>query len=387
MAETEGLHLFHNLPSGGGIRALSGMLSRIAPERPVRAWSPSGSHPLPELAGLTEEVLPFPDGSRIRGIRRLGGPLGPMARLRRLEKLCMRAAELMDAAGHGPALICNSMYVAAPPVLRFIRRPSAYFCFEYPRHIFEPGLVRRTGSRLSEAILAPLARMELEMDRRSVGAADLVIALSEYMAGRIGSVYGREARVVRPGVDSSFFSPSNRPGGGGFALSVGALWPFKGHDFAIRAAAGAGLRSIVVTADREFPGYGAFLERTAARARISLAVLSGLSDLELRELYRACSVVICGQHSEPYGLVPLEAMACGRPVVAVAEGGFVENIEHGITGFLTPREPDAAAEAVRKAVEAGRWADVGEAAREFVKKERSLEAGAEGLLAALGSLS
>ncbi|NLP05418.1 glycosyltransferase family 4 protein [Candidatus Fermentibacteria bacterium] len=387
MAEIEALHLFHNLPSGGGIRALSGMLSRISPERPVRAWSPSGSYPLQGVNGVTEESLPFPEGARLRGIRRLAGPLGPMVRLKRLELLCRRAAELMDDAGCGPALICNSMYVAAPPILRFLRRRSAYYCFEYPRHIFEPRLVKRTRGRLSEAILAPLARMEREMDRSSALAAGLVIALSEYMAGRIADIYGIKARVVRPGVDSYFFTPSNRPGGGGFALSVGALWPFKGHDFAIRAAAGAGLRSIVVTADREFPGYCAVLEKTAADSGIGLTVFSGLSDLELRELYRACSVVICGQHMEPYGMVPLEAMACGRPVVAVAEGGFVENIEHGVTGFLTPREPDAAAEIVAKAVEAGRWSGVGGAAREFVERERSLEAGAAGLLSALGSLA
>lgn len=387
MADILSLHLFHNLPSGGGIRALCGLLSRIARDRRVLVWSPSGSHPLEGVEGVAEESLPFPEGSRLRGIRRLGGPLGPMLRLKRFELLCRRAAELMDAAGCEPALVCNSMYVAAPPILRFIRRPSAYYCFEYPRHIFEPRLVMRTRGRLSEAILAPLVRMEREMDRRSVLAAGLVIALSEYMAGRIADIYGRKACVVRPGVDSSFFTPSNRPGGGGFALSVGALWPFKGHDFAIRAAARAGLRSFVVTADREFPGYSAVLERTAAESGIGLTILSGLSDLELRELYRACSVVICGQHMEPYGLVPLEAMACARPVVAVAEGGFVENVEHGVTGFLTPREPSAAAEAVERAVEAGRWSDIGSAARDFVVRERSLEAGAAGLLSALGSLS
>jgi glycosyltransferase involved in cell wall biosynthesis len=330
--------------------------------------------------------MPFPGGGPVRGIRRAGGAAVLIRRLRALEEVCRTAAAEIDSFGPDRVLVNNSMHVAAPPILGMLESISVYFCFEYPRHIYEPELVSRTGRRLTDALLAPLVRIEKRMDLESAVSAGSVAALSDYMAGRIEAVYGRRARVARPGIDTAFFSPAGASGGGGYALSVGALWPFKGHEFCIRASAAAGVREMLITGDRAFPGHAGRLARVAAGLGMRLTIMAGVSDAELRELYRNAAVVVCGQHSEPYGLVPLEAMSCGAPVVAVAEGGFPESIEDGVTGMLVPRDVRAAAEAIAcLAGDAARRVALGRAGREFVCANRTVRQGAEALRSILES--
>jgi glycosyltransferase involved in cell wall biosynthesis len=374
------LSIFHNLPSGGGIRALSLMLPRLCERFRVRLHQPAGSATpcAPPSCGI--EVWDFPESGRIPRAGRLLGPILPMRRLAVFERLCGRIAEAVDTGA--PVLVHNSMYVAAPPLLGRLQR-AVYYCFEFPRHIYDADLVRRTGSRLSEALLAPLVRMERRMDMEAARAAPATVTLSGYMASRLEAIYGTAPAVVRPGVDAVFFRPSGG-GRGRFVLSVGALWPFKGHEDVIRAAGAAGASQVVIVADRGYPGHGKALAALARRSGTSLLVLRGLHDAELRELYRRAGAVACFQHREPYGMVPLEAMACAAPVVAVAEGGLPESVRDGVTGLLVPREEEAMASALSRVLsDVALAAGLGDAGRDFVTLERTPEGAADCLAGAL----
>lgn len=340
---------------------------------------PEGSADLDLPPDVAFHRHPFPGSRRLSGLARLAAPVRALSRLGKFRALCSRIAATMNAEADA-ALVHNSMYVAAPPLLARLSVPSVYFCYEYPRHIYERSLIRRTGSPLLEALLAPLSAMEKRIDRESTAAAGSVACLSAYMAGRIKAIYGLRAEVIRPGVDSRFFCPSGRGGGGGYALSVGALWPFKGHEFVAAAVAAAGLRDLVIVADRELPGYRRRLRSLCGSLGVRALILGGLTDRELREVYRNAVVVVCGQAMEPYGMVPLEAAACGRPVVAADEGGLPENVLDAETGFVVPRDVSEAGDRIARLAGDPRGADaMGAAGRAFVLARRRREDAAEAL--------
>jgi glycosyltransferase involved in cell wall biosynthesis len=170
---------------------------------------------------------------------------------------------------------------------------------------------------------------------------------------------------------------------------VGALWPFKGHDAVIRAISllpeskRAPLR---IVADRELPGYSRTLERLADQLGVQLSISTRVERPELRSLYLGATVVACAQRREPYGLVPLEAMSCGRAVAAFSEGGFVENMRHGDTGLLVDPTPESLSRGLDLLLEdEDLRRRLGQRGRQFVLEERTREKGAEDLASLMDS--
>jgi glycosyltransferase involved in cell wall biosynthesis len=194
---------------------------------------------------------------------------------------------------------------------------------------FGPDRAGALGSALMRPVMARLARW----DRDTAGRADRYVAISHYVADRIRRYYNREATVVYPPVDTDFFRPaaaSPEP----FALVVSALVPYKRIDLAIEGCRRASVPLKVV-------GDGPERSRLERLANGSAQFLGRASDSEIRDLYRRATVVLL-PGEEDFGIVPLEAQACGRPVVALGRGGALETVIPGETGFFV-EEPSAEA--------------------------------------------
>jgi glycosyltransferase involved in cell wall biosynthesis len=176
--------------------------------------------------------------------------------------------------------------------------------------------------------MARLARW----DRDTAGRVRRYVTNSQYVAGRIDRYYNRQATVVYPPVDTVFFHPDGsepEP----YALVVSALVPYKRIELAIDACAKAGMPLKVVGSGPDRPA----LER---RAQGSAEFLGRVDDEILRDLYRRATLVLL-PGEEDFGIVPVEAQACGRPVVALGRGGALETVVAGTTGLLVD-EPSSA---------------------------------------------
>jgi len=186
---------------------------------------------------------------------------------------------------------------------------------------FGPERLGRIGSAAMRPVMAAMARW----DRDTADRVDRYVAISHYVAGRIGRYYNREAIVVYPPVDTDFFQPDGSDPER-FALVVSALVPYKRIDIAIEACR-------LARVPLKIAGDGPERARLSRACGDGIEFLGRVSDADVRTLYRRAAVTLL-PGEEDFGIVPLEAAACGRPVVALARGGTVETVVPGVTGTL-----------------------------------------------------
>ncbi len=190
----------------------------------------------------------------------------------------------------------------------------------------------RIGSLPSQAMRHAMARLA-RWDRDTAARVDRYVAISHYVAGRIRRYYNREAAVVYPPVDTDFFTPGQAPSER-FALVVSALVPYKRIDLAIEACRLANVPLVIA-------GDGPERGRLERRGGTDVTFLGRVPDVAVRDLYRRAAVTLL-PGEEDFGIVPLEAQACGRPVVAAARGGARETVLDGDTGILVTEAGAAA---------------------------------------------
>ncbi|GAA0811286.1 glycosyltransferase [Spirilliplanes yamanashiensis] len=190
--------------------------------------------------------------------------------------------------------------------------------------------------------------------RRALRAAD--VRLSRHVHGyaanscevraRIRRYWGRDARVINPPVDVDYFAAADgERGGGGYLLGVGRWIPYKNFDLIIEIADAAGLPVVIAGSGPE----EAALRRLAERVRVPVTFEVRPPRERLRERYRGAAALLFPAH-EDFGIIPVEAMACGTPVVGLRRGGLLETVVDGETGYLLDsRDPADHAAAVRAA--------------------------------------
>jgi glycosyltransferase involved in cell wall biosynthesis len=242
-------------------------------------------------------------------------PLFPAA----VKRFDLRAYDVVISSSH-----CAAKAVVVPPPARhlcYCHSPMRYAWDQFDAY-FGPARKGRLASRwLYKPAMARLARW----DASTADRVHRFVANSAHVAGRIRRYYGREATIVHPPVNTTFFHPADVTPGSHF-LIVSALVPYKLIELAIAACdrVGATLRIVGDGPDR------AALEAQAGR---HVEFLGRLSDAGVREEYRrAQAVLLPGE--EDFGIVTVEAQACGRPVIALGRGGALETVVDGENGLL-----------------------------------------------------
>jgi glycosyltransferase involved in cell wall biosynthesis len=209
--------------------------------------------------------------------------------------------------------------------ISYCHSPMRYAWDQFDAY-FGPARVGPFASRwIYRPVLARLARW----DAATATRVDRFLANSHYVAGRIRRYYNRQATTVYPPADTAFYQPASTPPRSHF-LIVSALVPYKRLALAIDACArvGAALRIV---------GDGPGRPELERHAGSNVEFVGRATDEQIRDEYqRAAAVLLPGE--EDFGIVPVEAQACGRPVVALGRGGALETVIDGETGVVV-QEP------------------------------------------------
>jgi glycosyltransferase involved in cell wall biosynthesis len=187
------------------------------------------------------------------------------------------------------------------------------------------------GGPLGRLAFAALSHYLRRWDVASTARVPVLVANSVYTQERIRRVYGRDAEVIEPPVDAARFArvPDPPPTRGDpLYLCVSALVPYKRVELAVRAFSAPGRRGRLVVV-----GEGAERARLQRLAGPNVELRGRVDDDELMRLYAACRAVV-HPALDDFGIVQVEALAAGRPVVAFAAGGALASVRDGETGVL-----------------------------------------------------
>jgi glycosyltransferase involved in cell wall biosynthesis len=223
------------------------------------------------------------------------------------------------------------------------------YCHSPPRYLWD---LREEYARRS-AGLGVVGRMVFRavvpyvrnFDQKAAQRVNLFVANSEFVRRRIKNCYAKDSVVVHPFVDLGSFVPSGEEPDE-FYLIVSQLVPYKRVDIAIEAFRQLGKKLVVI-------GAGTERRQLQASAPRNVEFLGAQPLSVLQDYYRRCRALIF-PGVEDFGITPLEAMACGRPVIAYGEGGVLESIVENQTGiFFREQTAESLASAVRS-FESGR---------------------------------
>ena len=180
-----------------------------------------------------------------------------------------------------------------------------------------------------------------DWDRASAARVDHFVAISQHIRDRIKRCYSRESEVIYPPVNTKFYEPDHRARTEDFYLVVSALTPYKRVDLAVLAAKKLGKKLIVI-------GEGPERKRLETLAAGSAEFLGWQPDEVLRDHYRRAKALLF-PGEEDFGIVPVEAQACGCFVIAHGKGGALETVLRDETGvFFDELEADSLAAAIQR---------------------------------------
>jgi glycosyltransferase involved in cell wall biosynthesis len=354
--------LVHNLPSGGGKRALFEWSRRLAARHDLHAFTLStADHDFCDVRPFVTSHASY-EFATSRLFETPLGRLNAWQRWRdlvRLDALGRRIAAAIDGGGFDVVFAHTCQFTFLPACLSFVRTPVAYYLHEafgraMPARAAAPAAsARETIGRWLDRIdpLPALYRSRLDsVQRRGLASGVRLLANSAFTSARMGAAYGFGHPPICPyGVDGDAFRPLAEEARGGHVLSVGELSPRKGFLFLVDALGKlpAGRRpALRLACNAVRDDERARVEQRARESGVCLEVMVGLTTGDLVREYNRAALCVYAPHQEPFGLVPLEAMACGTAVVGVAEGGVRESVVHGRTGLLAPRDAEAFAQAV-----------------------------------------
>jgi glycosyltransferase involved in cell wall biosynthesis len=391
--------VWHNLPSGGGKRALYDQVrGLVARGHEIEAWCPPTADrsylPLSEI--VSEHVVPLPGfESRLQPGSR--GPLynlrwNTWSRLRSMRRHCRLCAQQMHAKNFDILFAASCIVYHTPLIGRFVEIPSILYLQEPNRPLYEaqPELLWPAlnwtakellsphfwQKSLSRRLRLPVIRVLAREERNSAFAFDQVLVNSLFSRESVLRAFGIDSKVCYLGVDTNHFVNQNKPREP-FVVSLAAIIPPKNVEFLVDAVGMVSAKvrpKLVLVANMIDATYFDRMKERAKSRQVSIEVHHRIRDEEMIDILNRATLMLYAPRLEPFGYAPLEACACGTPVIATAEGGVRETIQDGVNGVLVEQEPKAMGNAIEHLMRDDKLHDeLSARAEKLVKDKWSLE--------------
>jgi len=229
----------------------------------------------------------------------------------------------------------------------FRHKPNLWYCFTPPRPFYDLYQTFLGRENLLRGILfRAWVFAHRRFDQMAVARCEKIAADSKNVQKRIMRYYKRESTVIYPPVDSGIYKYNKN---GDFWLSVNRLYPEKRVDLQIDVFRELPEEKLIIVGGHIEKGDHAsgYANKLLENVPKNVTFKRNVTGKELIQLYADCKAVITTSLDEDFGMVPLEEMASGKPVVAVNEGGYKETVVHGKTGFLVNADKASLIKAVR----------------------------------------
>ena len=351
--------IFHNVTSGGAKRTTYEHAKRLSERHQVDLFSlSSANHSFDDIQPYVNrtELVPF------QTLPLFNSPLGRLnqavriADLLRLRRTMRQLAEMINAGGYDVALVHPCMFTFTPTILRYLKVPSLYYRHDPVRWVQDPEIPRpyykKSAARQFLNRIDPMYRAYFRLlvyeDASSMRAATRVVTNSYFTRESLYRIYSIAPTVCYHGVDFQLFHSMDLERQN-YVISVGAIAPYKGYDFLVRSLAciPANVRPrLILVGNVAKQDEQQYLAQLAAQSGVEVDFRHLITNEELIRLYNQAMCTVYAPIMEPFGLVPLESMACGTPVVGIREGGVRETVVDGVTGLLADRDPEQFAKAI-----------------------------------------
>jgi glycosyltransferase involved in cell wall biosynthesis len=282
--------------------------------------------------------------------------------LKDLDHLNCQIARQINGENYDVLFAHTCMFTFIPALLQYIEIPSIYYLHEpfgpsFVRTFERPYLSKdqwRNWLDQIDPLISLYRRRLLSLQERSLMNTSQLLSNSQFTSNHIKASFGVDSTFCPIGADIETFRPMPDVPRENFVISVGELSPRKGFDLIVESLGKIPTEkrpALKLACNVIHEDEARYIEGFASHNNVELEVLTKINADELRLLYNQARICVYAPVMEPFGLVPLEAMACGTPIVAVNEGGVRESIVNGVTGCLVERNPSRFADAVLSLLE------------------------------------
>ena len=360
--------VWHNLPSGGGKRALyDHVQGLVARGNTVEAWCPPTADPdfLPLRDFIPERVVDLEWPTSWRRSDEWQVTLQIERSLAAMDAHCQQCAAEIDAGGFDVVFANTCTLFRTTSIARFAKTPAVLYLQEPMRWLYEaqptlPWLAQPHGawsplrpstyrSTFKDIRKLRNNRVQAREEANNAAAFRRILVNSYFSRESVLRAYGLDSDVCYLGIDAEHFTDRGLPRGTD-VVGLGSFTSEKNHALCIEAVATIAppRPRLVWIGNIAVPSYLEKMRRLAAERNVVFEPMVRVSDETLLDVLNRAAVMVYAPRLEPFGLAPLEANACGVPVVAVAEGGVRETVVDGENGLLVAHDPGAMGVAISR---------------------------------------